>query len=86
MSEQEPKTFTEEIKVSGANLVEEIKKLIHEGNVNHILIKNEAGHTVLEIPLTFGILGIALAPMIAAVAAIVVLATNYTIVVTRTAP
>jgi hypothetical protein len=86
MSEEQKTTFTEEIKVTGANLVEEVKRLIHEGNVNHIVIKDEAGATVTEIPLNVGIIGIALLPVLAAIAAIVVLATNYTIVVHRVAP
>lgn len=81
---EEPKTCTEEFKVSGAALVDEVKRLVHEGNVNHIMIKNESGKVLLEIPLGIGIVGIAILPVLAAVGAIVVLASNYTISVTRT--
>jgi hypothetical protein len=87
MSEEETKTtYTEEFKVSGAGLVDEVKKLIHEGNVQHIMIKNDAGITVFEMPLAVGVIGLALLPVLAAIGAIVVLASNYTISVTRVAP
>jgi hypothetical protein len=84
--QEEKKSFTEEVKVTGAGLVDEVKRLVHEGNVTHILIKSEQGKTLLEIPLALGIVGIALLPVLAAVGAIVVLASNYTIAVTRTGP
>lgn len=84
--EEEKKTVTEEFKVSGAGLVDEVKRLLHEGNVTHIIIRNEAGETKFEMPITYGIVGIAIVPIVAMVAAIVVLASNFTISVTRVAP
>jgi hypothetical protein len=83
---EEKRTFTEEVKVTGAGLADEVKRLLHEGNATHILIKHESGKTVLEMPLTAGIVGIALMPVLAAVGAIVVLASNYTIAVTKIEP
>ena len=73
-----------EFKVSGSDLLEKMKTLVHQGNVRHILIKNEAGKTLIEIPLTMGILGVALIPAYAAVAAIAALAVKCTIEVKTT--
>ncbi|MCD4774810.1 MAG: DUF4342 domain-containing protein [Candidatus Aegiribacteria sp.] len=70
---------SKEFKVSGSDLLEKMKELVHQGNVRHILIKNEAGKTLIEIPLTMGILGVALIPAYAAVAAIAALAVKCTI-------
>lgn len=73
----------EEFKVSGDRLVEKIKELIKEGNIRRIIIKNEKGKTVFEIPLTFAVIGTAIAPILAAVGAFAALVTNCTIVVER---
>ena len=48
----------EEIQVMGSNLVEKVKELIHEGNVQRIIIKNEQGYTLVEIPVTFAAVGV----------------------------
>lgn len=74
---------TEEFKIDGEKLVERVKQLIHEGNIRRIIIKNEKGDTVLEIPLTLGAIGVVLAPMLAAVGAVAALLTKCTIVVER---
>ncbi len=81
MSEQ--KTHTEEFKVTGDRLVAEIKKLVHEGNIRKIIIKNEEGQTLIEIPLTIGVVGAILLPVWAAIGAIAALAANFTIVVEK---
>lgn len=78
-------SFTEEIQISADKLVDTVKDLVHEGNVRHIVIRNEKAETVLEIPVTIGIVGVVIAPILAAVAAIAVVAADYTIVVTREA-
>ena len=80
---EEIKKWTEELKVSGAELLRETEKLINEGNVTHIVIKNDEGHTVAEFPITVGIVGAILVPILAAVAAIAVYAAHFTVVVTR---
>ena len=77
------KNVFEEIKVKGADLVNKVKDLVHEGNVRRIIIKNDKDQVLLEIPLTIGILGALLAPTIAAVAAVGSLALNYKIEVQK---
>ena len=76
-------TNKNEFKVKGEELLKKIKELIHEGNVRKIIIKNEEGKTYLEIPVTVGVVGVILAPVLAAIGAIAALATNFTIEVIR---
>lgn len=73
----------EEIKVAGGNLKAKLKELIHEGNVRRIVIRNPAGRTLLDIPLSAGVAGAALLPFWAAVGTVAALATDYTIGVER---
>ncbi len=77
--------FYEEFKVRGRDLVEKVKSLLHEGNVRRIILKDENGHTFMEIPLTIAALGAVAAPLLAAVGAIAALVANFTIVVERAA-
>ncbi len=79
----EEKVHTEEFKVTGDALVSEIKKLVHEGNIRRIIVKNEEGHTLLEIPLTLGVVGAVLLPVWVALGAIAALAAKFTIVVEK---
>jgi hypothetical protein len=81
-----PRKFTEEFKVAGENLLKEIRKLVHEGNVRRIAIRNEEGHTLLEIPLAIGLVGALLAPVWAAVGAMAAMATGFSIIVERPTP
>ena len=74
---------TEEFKINGEELLAKVKQLIHEGNVRRIAIKNAAGETVIEIPLTLGAVGVLLAPSLAAIGAIAALLTKCSIVVER---
>jgi hypothetical protein len=76
-------TRTEEFKLSGGEILNKIKELIHEGNIRRIILKDENGKTFLEIPLTVGIIGAALAPVLAAVGAIAALVSKLTIVVEK---
>lgn len=76
----------EEIQVLGANLVEKVKELIHEGNVQRIIIKNEQGFTLVEIPVTLAVIGGIAAPVLAAVGAIAAYVTKCTLVVERREP
>jgi len=73
----------EEFKVSGEEVVQKVKDLIHEGNVRRIIIKNSEGKTIFEIPLTFGAIGAVLAPALAAVGAVAALLTRCTIIVEK---
>ena len=76
---------TEEHKVSGEDLLKKVKEIIHEGNVRKITIKSEAGKELLAIPLTLGLVGVALAPVFMAIGTIAALAGRYTIVVEKRA-
>lgn len=78
--------FKEEIQVMGTNLVDKVKELIHEGNVQRVIIKNEEGHTMVEIPVTLAAIGVIGAPVLAAVGAIAAVVTRCTVVVERREP
>jgi hypothetical protein len=77
------KVRTEEFRVSGEELLGRIKGLVHEGNIRRIVIKNKDGGTVMEIPLTIGVVGALLVPTLAAVGAIAALLTEATVVVEK---
>ena len=74
---------TEEYKVSSEDLVKTVKKIIHEGNVTRIIIKDEKGKVLLEIPVTVGVIGFVIAPWLAALGVIGAFVTNCTIVVEK---
>ena len=74
---------TEEFKVSGEDLLKEVKNIIAKGNVRKIIIKNKDGKVLIEIPLTIGVVGVVLAPALAAIGAIAALVTECTLVVER---
>lgn len=79
MSEEQVRR--EEFKVSGEALVDKIKELAHEGNIRRIIIKDKSDRTLVDIPLTFGVIGALLAPQLAAIGAVAALVTNATLVV-----
>lgn len=77
---------TEEFKVEGEKVVAKIKELFHEGNIRKVIIKDKEGKTLVEIPMTFGVVGALIAPQLAAIgaiAAIAALLTEATIVVEK---
>lgn len=75
---------SEEYKVKGAHLVERARELVHAGNVRRLIVKNEQGLTLIEIPLTVGIVGAMMLPVWVALGAIAALANHFTLeVVTR---
>src|ERR1700730_12373122 len=76
----------EQFKVAGQDLAGKIREIIHEGNVRRIIIKDEHGHTFMEIPLTVATVGIVLAPILAAVGAIATVVAKFDVVVERSAP
>jgi len=78
--------FVEEIQVLGRDLVDRVKALIHEGNVNRIIIKDDKGNTFVEIPVTVATVGAIFAPVLAAVGAISALAAKFKIVIERAKP
>jgi hypothetical protein len=73
----------EEIKVAGTQVMATVRQLLREGNVRRLTLKNEQGQVVLEVPLTFGVVGALLLPVWAAIGAVAVLAANLTIVVEK---
>ena len=77
------KVRTEEFQVSGEMLVAKIKELLHKGNIRRITIKDQAGDTLIEIPLTLGVVGVILVPVWAAIGAIAALVAKLTIVIER---
>jgi hypothetical protein len=77
------KVHSEEFRVNGEELIAKIKQLFHEGNIRRIIIKDKDGKTVMEIPLTIGVVGALLAPTLAAVGAIAALLTEATVVVEK---
>ena len=81
-TEQETKN-EEEFEISGSRLLERIRELVDEGNARRIIIKNEEGRSLIEIPLTLGVVGVALIPVWVAVGAIAALAANFRITVVR---
>lgn len=78
--------FVEEIQVLGRDLVDKVKVLIHEGNVNRVIIKDEKGNTYLEIPVNVAAVGVIALPVLAALGAISALVAKFTIVVERSEP
>jgi Flp pilus assembly pilin Flp len=75
--------FSNEFKVRSEELLAKVKELIHEGNVNRIIIKDENGRTYIEIPVTVGLIGALIAPVLAAVGALAALAGFFTVEVIR---
>ena len=73
----------EEFWVKGEELVEKVKQLIHEGNVRRLIIKDETGKVYLEIPVTVGVIGALIAPLLAAVGAVAAMVANLKIEVIR---
>ena len=81
----EKRSFTEEFKVTGDSLLRKVKELLHEGNIRHIRIRNEEGRTLIEFPLTIGVVGTMLVPTAAAIGALAALVTSCTIEVEKVA-
>jgi hypothetical protein len=78
--------IVEEVHVLGRDLVDKVRDLIHEGNVQRIVVKDEHGNTFVEIPVTVAAVGAVVAPLLAAIGAISALVAKFTIVVVRTEP
>jgi uncharacterized protein DUF4342 len=80
------KSFTEELKVEGKELVDTVKRIVHEGNVRRVVVRNADGRTVLDIPVNAGVLGAVVFPILATLATIAVYAAKYTLIIERTGP
>lgn len=77
------KVKQEKIEISADNLIKKVKELLREGNVTRIIIKDDKGRELLEVPATIGVVGAIIAPWLAALGVIAALATNCTLVVER---
>lgn len=77
------KTTEEEYTVSGGDLVKKVKEIIDKGNATRIIIKNEKGDSIMELPLTVGVVGALIAPYLAAVGALAAVVTNSKVVVVK---
>lgn len=75
--------WKEEFNVKSEDLLRRIREIIHEGNVSRNIIKNSEGKTFIEIPVTIGVIGAILAPILAAVGALAALAADFTVEVVR---
>jgi len=76
-------TYTERIKVAGDQILSVVRTVIHEGNVRRLIIRNEDDRVLIEIPVTFGVVGVLVAPVAAALGAIAALVTHCTIEIER---
>lgn len=79
----ETKFHTEEFSVNGEEIFAKVKQLIREGNIRRVIIKEKSGHILAEFPLTVGVAGAALAPMLVAIGAVAALISEATIVVEK---
>lgn len=77
------KTTKEEFNINGEQLLAKVKQVVNEGNVRRIIVKNKDGKVLVELPLTIGVVGVLLAPALAAIGAIAALVTECTLVVER---
>lgn len=75
--------MTEEFRVNGEEILAKVKELIREGNIRRIIIKNDDGKTLIDIPLTVGVVGTIIAPQLAAIGAIAALLSHGTIVIEK---
>jgi hypothetical protein len=82
----EQDTGRKTIRVRGQALVDKVKELVHEGNVRRLVIKDDGGHTVMEIPLTAGVVAAVVAPVVTAIGAIAALANEWSIEVEHHEP
>ena len=78
------KITTEEIQVQGEQIIAKVRELVRQGGVRRVSIKNDAGQTLVDLPLVLGVAGALLLPRLAALGAVAALVANYNIVVEKT--
>ena len=81
-----PHPHSQEFQFSGDSLLSKIKELIREGNIRRVIIKNEEGRGLVDIPLTVGVVGTLLAPQLAAIGAIAALVLKGSVVIEKEPP
>src|SRR3954462_6472522 len=77
------KSFTEELKVEGKELGDTVKRIVHEGNVRRVVVRNPEGRTILDVPVNAGVLGAVVFPMIATLATVAVYPGRHTRIIER---
>jgi hypothetical protein len=77
---------SEEFQFSGDTLLAKIKEIIREGNIRRVVIKNDDGRVLIDIPLTIGVVGTLLAPQLAAIGAIAALVLKGSIIIEKETP
>ncbi len=82
-TKQTKQAKTEKFQVTGDEILKKVKKLIKEGNIRRMVIKNEKGVVIMEVPVTIAVVGTVFAPILAAVGALAALLTQATIEVER---
>ncbi|HEU4797340.1 MAG TPA: DUF4342 domain-containing protein [bacterium] len=75
-------TTREKIQVTADKLYETVRRLIHEGNVRRLIIR-QGERTIMEVPLTIAAVGVLVAPLLAAIGALAALASDYTLEIER---
>lgn len=84
------KTIVDELKGTANQIKEQVEKLIKEGNARRVIVKNEEGKILFESQLTIGVAGSAIlafsAPVLTALSAVLLYATNYRVYLERTVP
>jgi hypothetical protein len=78
------RTVTKDLQVTAQDLVKTVKELVREGNVRRITVKNKEGATVASFPLVVGVVGVTLAPMLAALGALSAMLTECTLTIEKT--
>ena len=78
-----PPPRSEEFQFSGDTLIGKVKEIIRAGNVRRVIIKNEEGRVLIDVPLTLGVVGTLLAPQLAAIGAIAALVLKGSIVIEK---
>lgn len=76
------KTVWESVKAEGGAVLDKLKELVHEGNIRRVRVR-QGDRTIAEFPLTAGVVGVVIAPALAAIGALVALAKDCTIDVER---
>lgn len=79
----DPKVTTEEIQLQGEQVIAKVRELIRQGGIRRVSVKNDAGQTVVDLPLVLGVAGALLLPRLAALGAVAALVANHTITVEK---
>ena len=74
---------TEEVEATGESLLRKVKEVVHQGNIRRLTIRDKEGRSLIDIPMTVGVVGVLVAPQLAAIGAIAALVTECSLVVEK---